>query len=82
MTFSFEVVDYMLINNYLGYGHTTLILIRRCIMKNQSKDSHSTLGDDRFNTAGYTSDEENVSQAKEEVPASVSNKRSSETSRP
>ncbi|WP_161968313.1 hypothetical protein [Priestia megaterium] len=51
-------------------------------MKNQSKNSHSTLGDDRFNTAGYTADEENVSQAKEEVPASVSNKRSSETSRP
>ncbi|MBK0296045.1 hypothetical protein IAE22_27390 [Bacillus sp. S34] len=59
-------------------------------MKNQFKDSQPTLGDDRFNTAGYTSDEvnvndpykENVSQAKGEIPTSVSNKHFSETSKP
>lgn len=59
-------------------------------MKNQFKNFQPTLGDDRFNTAGYTSDEanvneackENVSQAKDEIPASVSNKHSSETSKP
>jgi len=31
-------------------------------MKNQSNNSHPAIGDDRFNTAGYTSDEENVNK--------------------
>ncbi|MBY0199502.1 hypothetical protein H7U05_19645 [Priestia megaterium] len=29
-------------------------------MKNQSNNSKPAIGDDRFNTAGYTSDEANV----------------------
>lgn len=31
-------------------------------MKNQSNNSHPAIGDDRFNTAGYTSDEANVNE--------------------
>ncbi|MEH7092942.1 hypothetical protein V7100_28440 [Priestia megaterium] len=50
-------------------------------MKNKFKDSQPILGDDRFNTAGYTSDEENVSQGKDEIPTFVSDKYSSETSK-
>ncbi|CAK8583405.1 hypothetical protein ACMYUM_27390 (plasmid) [Priestia megaterium] len=59
-------------------------------MKKQFKDSQPALGDDRFNTAGYNSTEanvndpykENVFQAKDEIPTPVSNKHSSETSKP
>ncbi|MDR7245251.1 MULTISPECIES: hypothetical protein [Priestia] len=29
-------------------------------MKNQSNNSQPVIGDDRFNTAGYTSDEANI----------------------
>lgn len=76
-----EVGVHMLIIKYLEYGHTTLIPIRRCVMKNKFKDSQPILGDDRFNTAGYTSDEENVSQGKDEIPTFVSDKYSSETSK-
>ncbi|MED3814865.1 hypothetical protein P4573_21675 [Priestia megaterium] len=30
------------------------------MMKNQSNNSQPVIGDDRFNTAGYTSDEANI----------------------
>lgn len=43
-------------------------------MKNQSNNSHPAIGDDRFNTAGYTSDEANINDVHGKHPSNFKDK--------
>ncbi|WP_218961683.1 hypothetical protein [Priestia megaterium] len=44
------------------------------MMKNQSKNSQPAIGDDRFNTAGYTSDKANINDVHGKHPSDFKGK--------